>query len=229
MQTVTLSARRVGVTSDTHYNHRNIIKYCLRPHLSDDERRDLLAGRAVDVSNETLERHNAALVDGINAALGAADVLIHAGDVAWKGGVAELGEFRDRLKVREIHVVVGNHDDASDLTAVFGADRVHERICLSVGGQEAVVDHYPGDRWHNSHRGSWLLFGHTHGAINRQRRAFPGWALSADVGVDSHEFRPWLWDELSILFAPRWPAWKAWKDKEYPGKDAGGMAPDGPV
>ena len=232
-------ARRIGVTSDTHYSHANIIAFCLRPFLSDEERRwvvmsekDRVAAGGparVELSAETVRRQNDALVDGINAVLGADDVLIHAGDVAWDNPGA-LAEFRSRLTVREIYVAVGNHDDEDELAAVFGRDRVFERFAVKVGPQEAVIDHYPGDSWQASHKRAFQLFGHVHGAANARRRQNPAWALSIDVGVDSHGFKPWLWtEELLPLFAERRAAFDLWAARAYPGKEAGGMAPVGPV
>lgn len=219
-------SRKIGLTSDTHYGHANIIQYCLRPWLSDAELTEVQKGNKIKVSDDTLRRHDDALVERINDTLGPDDVLIHAGDVAWRG-LETLREFRERVRVREIYFTVGNHDKEEDLCEVFGRERVAERFALTVGEQLAIVDHYPADRWHNSHYGSWLLFGHCHGALNAARRTNPAYSMSIDIGVDSHDFRPWLWPELVALFAERKPTFERWRAKAYPGKDAGGMAPVG--
>jgi calcineurin-like phosphoesterase family protein len=237
MKEIVLSeGRRIGVTSDTHYGHSNIIQYCLRPFMSPEEYAMVLMGEdarvekghpaKVKLSADSLARQNAALVDGINSVLGADDVLIHAGDVAWRD-LATLQEFRDRLAVKEIYVAIGNHDVESELVQVFGRDRVFERFLVQVGRQRAVVDHYPGYSWQESHKATWLLFGHVHGAANAARKENPQYALSIDVGVDSHDFKPWLWTKLVDLFAARKPAFDRWCRKTYPGKEAGGMAPVG--
>jgi calcineurin-like phosphoesterase family protein len=93
-----------------------------------------------------------------------------------------------------------------------------------------VIDHYPGYSWQESHKSCWQLFGHVHGAENAKRRQDPAWSLSIDVGVDSHDFKPWLWkEELVPLFADRKPAFDRWHKQKYSGKGGGGMAPQGPV
>lgn len=40
-------------------------------------------------------------------------------------------------------------------------------------------------------RGSWHLYGHSHGRLPDDPLA-----LSMDVGVDTHDFRPWHFDEI---------------------------------
>jgi hypothetical protein len=40
--------------------------------------------------------------------------------------------------------------------------------------------------WNRSHHGSWHLYGHSHGRLPE-----PPTLLSMDVGVDTHDFRPW--------------------------------------
>jgi calcineurin-like phosphoesterase family protein len=45
--------------------------------------------------------------------------------------------------------------------------------------------------WHHSGRGVWHLYGHSHGNL-----ADDPASLSIDVGVDSHSFRPWHFDEI---------------------------------
>ncbi len=245
MRVINFGTRKVAVTSDTHYGHGNIINYCRRPFATPDEwdallRYELRKQAAFEAdepftepspkfSAETIARQNDALVAGINAVLGPDDVLIHAGDVAWKD-LYTLFEFRERVTVRDIYVAIGNHDVEDELVAVFGRDKVMERFMIEVGGQRAVIDHYPGYSWQDSHKAAWLLFGHVHGAENAARRQNPAYALSIDVGVDSHEFRPWLWkEELVPLFAERRPQYDRWRAAKYPGKDGGGMAPVGPV
>jgi len=253
MKEVTLSpesSRKIGFTSDTHFGHRNIIQYCLRPWMTDAELAELAQISSIPtldasgfpllddngapvirpkfrVSDDTLTRHNDGLIERINATLGADDILIHAGDVAWSDAT-KLQEFRDRVNVKEVYVAIGNHDKESDLVRLYGRERVAERFQFTIGKQIVIVDHYPGDRWHQSHYGSYLLFGHTHGAVNASRRTNPAYSLSIDIGVDSHDFRPWLWEELVALFAERKPAFERWAAKAYSaGKDAGGMAPIG--
>ena len=52
------------------------------------------------------------------------------------------------------------------------------------------MSHYGHMVWEESHKGSWHLFGHSHGSLK-------GLGKSMDVGVDTHnEFRPYTFNEI---------------------------------
>ncbi len=235
MRTLTIPAgRRVAVTSDTHINHRKIIGYCRRPWLyfDTDNRRREEAGEDYRISDAALAAHDETLVDNINRVVMPDDLLFILGDVAWNG-LAVLREFRNRLQASEIHVIIGNHDNEDDLVEVFCRSHVHERLFVQVDGpggrREAVLDHYGGDSWNRSHHGAWLLFGHSHGGLDGRHLKNPAWLLSLDVGVDSHDFRPWLWhEELVPLMDSRRAGWQKWREAAFAvPKEKGGMAING--
>jgi calcineurin-like phosphoesterase family protein len=217
--------QRVFITSDTHYGHGNIIRYCKRPWLSPREKQLVEEGVDFRVSPTTLKDHDDALIKNINDEVRPQDILINLGDVAW--GFAALKEFKERVNCTNIYTIIGNHDHEDDLVYCFGRSRVYERVVISVtstqGTQDAVLDHYPGDSWHASHHGTWQLFGHVHGLFDEHRSKNPAHALSLDVGVDTHEYRPWNWGELLIHFAAKKPQWLEWK-RQMKSKDKGGMA-----
>jgi calcineurin-like phosphoesterase family protein len=52
---------------------------------------------------------------------------------------------------------------------------------LSIHGQSIVLCHYALRVWNRSNRGSWHLYGHSHGRPPEVRHS-----LSMDVGVDAH-------------------------------------------
>jgi calcineurin-like phosphoesterase family protein len=52
--------------------------------------------------------------------------------------------------------------------------------------------------WRNSHRGSWHLYGHSHGGLHESPNS-----LSFDVGVDARDYRPISFDEVSKLMAKK--------------------------
>jgi calcineurin-like phosphoesterase family protein len=58
---------------------------------------------------DTIDKMNDALVDSINERVGENDELYHIGDVSF-GGINRLWEFRKRLKCKNIHLILGNHD-----------------------------------------------------------------------------------------------------------------------
>ena len=49
-----------------------------------------------------------------------------------------------------------------------------------------------------SHHGAWHLYGHSHGNLPDTRTS-----LSMDVGVDTHDFRPWHFDEINLLMTEK--------------------------
>ena len=60
-----------------------------------------------------------------------------------------------------------------------------------------MICHYAMRVWNGSHHGAWHLYGHSHWNLPDTP------SLSMDVGVDTHDFRPWHFDEISTLVAER--------------------------
>jgi calcineurin-like phosphoesterase family protein len=48
--------------------------------------------------------------------------------------------------------------------------------------------------WPHSGRGAWHLYGHSHGNLPDDPLS-----LSMDVGVDSHDFCPWHFEEIQVV------------------------------
>lgn len=83
------------ITSDTHFNHANIIKYCNRPFSS-------------------VEEMNEALIKNWNEVVSNDDTVLHLGDVAL--GNKEMAEaIIKRLNGKKI-LIMGNHDNWSEQT-----------------------------------------------------------------------------------------------------------------
>lgn len=213
--------KNVFVTADTHYHHRNIIKYCKRPWLGQELIAALDRGEEIEVSNSILEAHDAALIENTNAVVSKDDILIHCGDVAW--GYNALKEYASLINCKNVIAVYGNHDRDSDIDWFFDS---YERIRIVHRGRTAIVDHYPGDSWMGSHRGNWLLYGHVHGKATKRRLEIPFYLLSHDCGVDSNDYTPISWEHfLMPLMDKRRIQWKeAIKGYMRVPKEQGGMA-----
>jgi calcineurin-like phosphoesterase family protein len=157
-------------TADFHLGHQNIIRYCNRPFHSTSEMDEAILGN-------------------LNSLVRQVDVLYFLGDFCM-GGPDQARRYRDRIVCRNIHVVEGNHDRAlRHLTAEFSTR--NQLAEIRVDGQGIVLCHYAMRVWHHSSRGSWHLYGHSHGKL-----ADAPASLSMDVGVDAHQFLPWRFDEI---------------------------------
>src|SRR5262245_5239546 len=124
----------VWFTADLHLGHGNIIRYCLRPFLSPEERERARRDRQGKwrLSEETVRHHDEALLSALNAAVGAKDVLWLLGDFCW-GGLEAARAYRDRIACENVHLVWGNHDHRS-IRPLF--DQAIEQGMVNVDGQE---------------------------------------------------------------------------------------------
>lgn len=130
---------RVWITSDTHFNHANIIKYCDRPFGS-------------------VEEMNDALVENWNSVVGENDKVIHLGDFAF-GNRSKVEAVKKRLKGK-IDLILGNHDrlkikDYYDM----GFHRVYDRPILYDGFY--IMSHAP-IQWIKDGLPFYNCFGHVH-------------------------------------------------------------------
>lgn len=178
-------------TSDTHFHHKNIIKYCDRPY-------------------EDVNHMNSDIIDKINERVGRHDTLYHAGDLSFSD-IEATKDILCRITCKDIHLVLGNHDDAKACFQLLRegwlksvqyyleirrpkADRHRRQICIM---------HYPMAVWNKCHRGSIHLFGHSHGTHNAWRNEHMPNSLSMDIGVDCHNYYPISLEEIDAIMDPR--------------------------
>ena len=131
MKVVQDKKHKVFFTSDTHYGHKNICRGvsewdASRGWDSLDRRRDF----------DTLEEMNDAIVNNINAVVGKDDTLVHLGDWSF-GGYENIAKFRQRLNVRNIVLVYGNHDHHIKRNKVF--DKAYDMDGGKVGMPDIAV------------------------------------------------------------------------------------------
>jgi len=160
-------------TADFHLGHANIIRYCGRPFATVDEM-------------------DQAILERLNASVKPNDSLYFLGDFCMASH-ARVVAYRRRIRCKKIFAVPGNHDkEARKLKEEFSwLDNLAE---VSIRGQLIVLCHYALRVWNRSNRGSWHLYGHSHGRLPQVANA-----LSMDVGVDSHGLRPWHFDEIADI------------------------------
>jgi calcineurin-like phosphoesterase family protein len=207
----------VWFTADLHLGHGNIIKYCLRPFLNAEEQDHALRDPRGKwrVSDNTLKRHDDALLDAINAMVDREDTLWVLGDFC-RGRFAEARAYRDRIRCRHVHLVWGNHDHPS-IRPLFGEALQQGMVCVE--GQEIWLNHYPMRSWNKSFHGSWHVYGHVHGRLQGEDRARPD-TLTRDVGVDACEYQPLSFTALAAYMAPRLEAFHRRKGRFSQGEEA---------
>lgn len=171
-------------TSDTHFGHKNIIKYSNRPFAS-------------------VEEMNEEIIKRWNERIGPDDEVYHLGDVAFTTSEKKTRDILNRLNGK-IYLIKGNHEKL----AVACSDRFewvkdyHELIVedssFERGEQLVVLFHYAIREWNAKHWGAYQLYGHSHGSLpdDPNARAF-------DVGVDCHNFYPLSWEEVKDIMASK--------------------------
>jgi calcineurin-like phosphoesterase family protein len=171
--------RKVWITSDTHYGHKNICRGVTSWRLPDgripiEKTRDF----------DTIEQMNEAIVDGINSVVGQDDILIHLGDFSF-GGFENIQKFRDRILCKEIHLVLGNHDTSiennkGNVQELFTSVNHYTRLLYK--NKTFVLFHFPISSWDSLNKGHIHLHGHVHLPTNLRF----GKGKKMDVGFDGH-------------------------------------------
>jgi len=144
-------------TSDTHFFHKNIIDYDMRPFSNVDEMQECI----IRNWNNTVSKK---------------DIVYHLGDFAF-GNPKRWKAITDRLN-GNITLVRGNHDLQNGATLkrlVVDGLPVFNDICdfdiIPIGGRKVVLCHYPYKRndgdfrlveYRPNNTGLWLIHGHTH-------------------------------------------------------------------
>lgn len=130
----------IYVTSDTHFNHKNIIEYCNRPYSS-------------------VEEMNKAIIDNWNSVVKDEDTVYMLGDFCL-GGKEVIKELCSQLKGHKI-LIKGNHDHGTNTTykeagfeSIFG-----EQVIVYFEHLDKTIhfSHHPKEDAHYLN-----LYGHVH-------------------------------------------------------------------
>lgn len=165
--------KRIWITSDIHFFHESIIKYCplSRPFSS------------VEEMNETI-------VCNWNNIVEPTDTVYILGDVSF-GSVSVTAEIVNRLNGHK-HLIIGNHDKKRvhniEFTSCFNS--IQDYFELKYRGQFIVMSHYPMAFWNRCRYSSMMLHGHMHG----NKTNLPG--RIKDVGMDTNFCVPYLLDDI---------------------------------
>ena len=129
----------------------------------------------------SLEEMNIEIISRHNSVVHTQDTVIHAGDFCWGNNKDRVSEYIKQLNGTHIFLR-GCHDHwLSDSAKYMWRKRID--------GNLVIVCHYAIRTWASSHYNSWHLYGHSHGKLQAIGK-------SLDIGVDSHDFYPWSFDEI---------------------------------
>lgn len=192
----------IFITSDEHFGHENIIEFCQRPFKSVEEQTETI-----------IERFNKKVPNNPNI------TTIHVGDMFWQTMTTEEAlAILSRLHGGHAFIY-GNHDELIEKSPslrerfkwIVGRNKESGSRIIHWNKHEITLNHYAMHVWNRSHKGSWMLFGHSHGELQVRGKSF-------DIGVDSHNFEPWSLEEIAAEMEKRPQGHVIHPDKVWPGK-----------
>lgn len=176
---------KVFFTSDTHFGHSNIIKYCQRPFNS-------------------AEHMDEVLISNWNEVVSPKDIVFHLGDFCF-GSDKEWIKILQRLNGTK-YLILGNHDlkkiaNSNQIKDYFADINMQMRVV--VDKQKMLLNHYPFLCFEGGYQNVWQLFGHVHSSkhstgLDKERlvHLFP---TQYDVGVDNNNYRPVSFAQVSQI------------------------------
>ena len=182
-------AEHLFFTSDSHFNHSNIIKFCKRPFKDTKEMDEIL-------------------IKNWNNVVGPDDTIFHLGDFAF-GGSEVWSNVLKQLNGHKI-LIVGNHDDKNLRQGYMQYfDAVVYQAKLLIDNRIVYLNHYPflcyGGSYRTEKGAVWQLHGHVHSGSNstgldsdRLKYCFP---YQYDVGVDNNNFTPVSWTQIKDIIS----------------------------
>lgn len=121
-----LDSTKQGIwfTSDMHFGHRNIMRFCNRPF-------------------DSVEEMDEALINNWNAIVEEGDIVFNLGDFAYASN-SRWKEILERLKGTH-YLVLGNHDisrwPGDKVMTLFAG--VEHQMLLDIDGRKVYLNHYP--------------------------------------------------------------------------------------
>ena len=179
---------KVFFTSDLHFGHTNIIRFCGRPYTD-------------------VKEMNQALIDNWNKAVPEDGIVFVLGDIGFCS-VQVLKNIFNKLNGTK-YLILGNHD--YKMQKQLQKACIFEEICnmkrIQVDGCNIVLCHYPMLCFDGSHRGNLQLFGHVHsgpGIVTddtiKIKSLLP---TQYDVGVYNNNYTPVSFPQLQAIINNR--------------------------
>lgn len=165
-------------TADTHFGHKNIIKYCNRPFSS-------------------IEQMDDQLIKRWNSKIGKNDTVFHLGDFCFGNNDKDFDKYFYALNGK-IVLIKGNHESLAWQNREKFSSYCAGYYDATIGKQEIIMCHYAMVVWNKSHFGTWHLYGHSHGMLPDNPNS-----RSIDCGVDTNNFYPYSFEEISTKMSKK--------------------------
>ena len=160
--------QKIFFTSDLHFQHKNVIRFCRRPF-------------------ENIKDMELKLIENWNSVVSNEDIVFDLGDVLWFDGRHDAKRILNQLN--GIHyVILGNHDNKNNFELcdkVIVCETCTQVFIQTLDNktQEIMLSHFPLLTWPHIDHNVINLFGHIHCRQMVKR-------FGLDVGVDCHYFKP---------------------------------------
>ena len=183
---------KVWFTSDLHFWHKNICKYCNRPF-------------------ETMEEMNQALINNWTSVVKEDDTVFVLGDMGFCG-YDKLEPLMSQLNGKK-YLIQGNHDSDKIVFRLYEANiiegyyKMHEVTIIGdeeCPDQQLTLCHFPMIDWPNKEKGAWMVHGHQHQLPETPSCSVMHW----DVGVDKNNLKPVSFEQLKINITTQFVNWK---------------------
>ena len=182
-------SKNIWFTSDLHLGHSNVLAYCNRPWSMINEMDD-------------------GLIANINSLVKPGDTVYHLGDFCLTKRVDVIDDWLCRLN-GEWRMIIGNHDqwvkrydrlsDAAKSKIKWIEHYAKRTFMVDGKKHQIIMSHFPMLFWENSHHGSIMLHGHSHGGAQEYNKD----VRRMDVGVDCHNWHPVLLENVITMMESR--------------------------
>lgn len=163
--------------SDTHFGHKNVLKFDNRPFGSIEEMEEIM-------------------IMNWNAVVRPEDDVYILGDFCYR---AEKGAeyYLKRLNGHK-HLIIGNHDKKllKDEEAMKEFETVDKMTYVKDGDRLAVLCHFPLQEWNQYYRGAYHIYGHVHAKKDRMYEYILTEDRALNAGCMINNYMPVTFDQL---------------------------------
>lgn len=185
------------VTSDHHFGHSNVIKFCKRPFWQDAAPEGHNFDRQMCGPFPNVREMDEFLIEAWNKKVPKDGVVYYLGDF----GFINQDRIITILKQLngKIRFVRGNHDRNFKGRALSHVEWIKDYYeTFTPDGIRVVMCHYPMMSWNDAYKGSYHLHGHCHNTLGKQTKRI------VDVGVDCNkDYSPFSYEDICKIMSKR--------------------------